>query len=298
MTNKLKMLSMAVLATVAAVTSTQAATATVTSATVLNTVGVQLTVYTQEAPTTNNAKTLISEKVKQSAFNTKALLAALQATMADKGFNTNTAKLVLAQSYTDTNVYVFLQTNTATTNVTTNYSTQTNYAGLTNANGNTIATNVVFTNSTSQYEVVDDKVVYPLTNNDFYFGFDEYAKSGTEKATNGVGINGTGSGTAYGFGYVSVNSPADWTFDVSGFGSGTGVSKNLGTHKAPIFIEIKDFSSAVAGTGSMGGTLVPYYITNVVGTNTIITTNTYLTNATSVLLKGTLTESFWKITTP
>jgi hypothetical protein len=293
MTNKLKMLSMAVLATVAAVTSTQAAT--VTNATVLNTVGVQLTVYTQEAATTNKAKTLITEKVKQSGFNTKALLAALQATMADNGFSTNTAKLVLAQSYADTNVYVFLQTNTSTTNVTTNYSTSTNFAGLTNANGNTIATNVVFTNSMSQYEVVDGKAVYPLTNGDFNFGFDEYAKSGTVKATNGVAINGTGSGTAYGFGYVDVNSPADWTFDVYGFGTGTAVSKNLGTAKAPIFIEIKDFTSAVAGTGSMGGTLVPYYITNVVGTNTIITTNTYVTNATSVLLKGTLTESFWKI---
>ena len=286
------MSSVAALGAVTMLTNVQAVPApvTVTNATVLNSVTAQFTVFSQKlfkiSPTnqsrtiTNHAGTMISGEAEQSALATKGILEALQAVTGDV-FNTNTSKLVEATFYAETNVYtvVFQTTHPATTN----YYISSEWAGLSNEFEATIATNMVFTNVGSQYQVVETATmqVSPLTNNNFTFGFSTYAASVTEKATNGSPIARTTEGTESGLASLSVNAPSNWVFSVSGFGTAIVSSQKLGvdTNKVPLYVDLRDSSSSVYGTGYMGGT-----VTNGVPTNEI-----------PVLLKGTLTETFWKV---
>jgi hypothetical protein len=281
---KLKILSVAALATVAAVTTARAAAAPspVTSATVWNAVTVQYTVFSPESPnylSTNKAKTVITATTQQSALSTPSILEALAATTGDS-FDPHTSKLVTSKSYTDTNVYTVVVTESG--KKTTNYYTDPVFAGLSNVVEVTIATNWVFTNASTQLQVVDSKgVVYPLTNGNVTFSFNAYTANASVKATNGVPITGTTAGTEYGAGAFSVNSPSNWVFSSSGFGTATMSSTKLGvgTNGLPIYVDLRNSSSAVYGSGYMGGTVV----------------NGVPTNETEVLVKGTLTETFWKV---
>jgi hypothetical protein len=284
---KMKMLSLAALGAVAMLTTGQAAPAPapVTNATVLNSVTAQFTVFSQKIfpqnqsrTITNHTGTLITGEAEQGALATKGILEALQAVTGD-GFDANTAKLVEAKFYAETNVYtvVYEFTHPATTN----YFTGSEWAGLSNEFELTIATNMVFTNVGSQLQVVDTTQVYPLTNNNFSFSFSAEVVTATEKATNGSPITGTTAGTESGLASLSVNAPSNWVFSVSGFGTATLSSQKLGvdTNKVPLYVDLRDSSASVYGSGYMGGT-----VTNGVPTNEI-----------PVLLKGTLTETFWKV---
>jgi hypothetical protein len=283
MMTKLKMLSMAALAAIAAsTTSVRAATVTVTNATVWNDITVQFTVFAQASPylSTNKAGTSISAKTTQSAFTTKTLLEAVAADTGD-GFNPATSKLVSAKSYADTNVYTVVDLLT----MRTNYYDLPYFAGLSNEVYLTIATNPVFTNVATQLEVVDAaNNVYPLTNGHFGFTFSSYTLNGSENAVGGVPITGTEKGTAYGIGSLQVDAVTNWVFSSSGYGTATVSPMNLQTSKDPLYVDIRSSSSAVAGAGTMGGTLT----TNIDGVADIPT------NYTIVVVKGTLTESFWK----
>jgi len=291
MITKMKVLHLAVLATLAAsLASARAATtapAAVTNATVLNNISVQLTVFSQANPylSTNKTGTLITAKSGQSAFTTTTLLEAAAADTGDS-FDPATSKLISAKSYMNTNVYTYVTTNGGV--VTTNYTDNTNLlADLLRAKIIPIATNVVFTNSTTQLEVIDAaNKVYPLTNGHFGFNFTAYAANASEQAVGGMPVTGTEAGTASGIGSLTVNSATNWVFgSASGFGTAAFKSENLQTGKNPLYVDIRSSSSAVAGAGYTGGT----YTTNLDGVADI------LTNATVVVVKGTVTESLWKV---
>ncbi|MGO8698962.1 MAG: hypothetical protein ACLQVY_14705 [Limisphaerales bacterium] len=284
MITKVNILSMAVLAAIAAVSTPAPAATPVTAATVLNDVTVTFTTYSQEVPylATNRTGTQITAKTAKGAFNTTTLLQAV-ATDTGYSFNPATSKLVAAKSYTDTNVYTYITTNAGV--VTTNYTDNTNLLTFLSDEGITpIATNIVFTNAGTILEVVDaGGVSYPLTNGHYSFSFNTYTTDGSEKAVGGVQMTGTEAGTVYGAGLLSVNAPSNWVFSVSGFGTGTLISKNLGTGKAPVYVDLRDSGSKVHGVGQM------YYDG---GTVTNIATGL---NYGEVLVTGTLTESSWKV---
>jgi hypothetical protein len=285
MMTKLKVLSIAVLTAIGASSTTaQAATpVTVTNATVWNDITVQFTVFSQASPylSTNKAGTSISAKTTQSAFTTTTLLEAVAADTGD-GFNPATSKLVSAKSYGDTNVYTVVDALSKTTN----YYDNPVFAGMSNEVYVTIATNVVFTNTTTRLEVVDKaNNVYPLTNGHFSFGFSSYTLDGSETAMGGVPITGTEKGTGYGIGSLEVDAVTNWIFTSSGYGTATVSPMNLQTSKDPLYVDVRSSISTVAGAGTMGGTLT----TNVDGVANIPT------NYTVVVVKGTLAESVWKV---
>jgi hypothetical protein len=286
MITKLKLLSMTLLAAIAAsATPARAAAAAtaVTNATVWNDITVAFTVFSQSSPylSTNKAGSLITAKTGQSSFTTKTLLEAVAADTGD-GFDPGTSKLVTAKSYADTNVYTVVDL----LNMTTNYYDLPVFAGMSNEVYVTVATNLVFTNTTSQLEVVDNSGnVYPLTNGHFNFSFTSYSADASEKAVGGVPVTGTETGTSFGIGSLTVSAVTNWVFgSASGFGTATLKPENLQTSKNPLYVDVRNSSSAVAGAGYTGGTLT----TNATG-------GSVPTNYTIVVVKGTLSESFWKV---
>jgi hypothetical protein len=119
--------------------------------------------------------------------------------------------------------------------------------------------------------------------------------NGTEKAkpTNdmGLAIYATETGTIYSTGgSLLLNSPSVWVLNLSGgFATGSRVSLNFGTAKAPIYVDTFDSTANVSGSGYLGGT---EETTNTVSDDT---TNTYqfVSNAIPAIVKGTLTTTYW-----
>ncbi len=283
MTNKLKMLSMAALATVAAVTSSQAATPT--NVTVVSKISVTLTAYPVDTLVTNKTGTVITATDKASAFTTKTLLASIATASGIAIANTNTAALAWTNALVLTNGYLVAYTNSGKGTFLTNFFTGTNYAGLTNIAGVnvnqgvvglTIATNLIYVSVASGYATVIGKAISIVSNVNFsafpiggYGGF-----TGSSKALDGVSIPSATSGSyAISEASLSLNSPSNtWTLAVSGNGgTGSRSVQNLGTAKAPAYLETSDTSVPVVGQGmAVSATSTNYYD-----------------------FKGTVTESFW-----
>jgi hypothetical protein len=289
MIQKLKMLTFAILCSIAASATARAAAAPmVTNATVLNTVSLQFTVLSQKQyppnmnrALTNKAGTLITVAEQQGALSTAGVLGALAAATGDN-FNPKTSRLVLARTYSNTPAYtVVLKT---TVPPTTNVYVSPVFAGLSNAFEVTIATNLAFSVTGTQWEVVDaagNVFVFTNGNGSFNFNFNASIVSGSEQAVGGVPIAGTEAGTEAGMGSFSVNAPSNWVFQANGFGTAVLTPKKLGlgTNGVPVFVDTRSSSSTVAGAGTMGGTVV----------------NGIPTNDIPVLLKGSMIESFWKV---
>jgi len=277
MIKKLKMLSLAAIVAVAAGTTTRAATPT--NVTVLEKLTLSLTTYWEEPYVTNSKQTEITAKVKEGGFNTKTLLAAINAA-GGLSFDTNKSSLAQSNNYVLTNGYVVVFTNSAQTNVYTNIYTGTNFAGLTNVNteGLTIATNLIYYQTGSGWVVVDGAVITPLTNT-LPLGIYVSGAGGTvgsTKAIKGVRIpsslNGSGK---YAYGYVELNTSSNtWSIYVNGYGGSSETTvQNLGTTKAPAYVDTSNQTAPVAGSG----TLV-----------TATSTNNYS-------LKGDVSCMFWKM---
>jgi hypothetical protein len=172
MIKKLKMLSLAVFAAVAAVTTTPAAT-TITN--VIQDITVTFTIYPSNSTAVNSKGTVLTSTVKPAALTTENVLTALEAATGAKF--SSAAKLVLLTQYTDTNIYGYAvtyvlveQTNKHVVEIpsTEVYDSFTNDVyyylynlGLTNTDVENVSTNfttsVVLTNiSTTPIYAVDD----------------------------------------------------------------------------------------------------------------------------------------------
>ena len=278
MIKKLKMFSMAALATVAAVSTAQAATPT--SVTVLNKVGVTLTAYSADTYVTNKAGTEITAKTTPSAFTMKSLLAAISVATRSS-IDTNKASLGYTNTYVLTNGYIVAYTNIGKGTYSTNAVYGTNYAGLTNlaTTGLTIASNMVYAWVAGGWATVVGTTISPNTNLPNYF--DAYAgaygaDNGNEKAFDRVPLLNSRAGTAvisegslHLFGTTNT-----WSLYVSGYGGSSSSSVMiLVTEKAPVYIETSNANVPVYGSG-----------TDISAT----ATNNYT-------FKGTLTDTFWKI---
>lgn len=279
MIKKLKMFSMAALATVAAVSTAQAATPT--NVTVLNKVGVMLTVYSADTYVTNKAGTEITAKTTPSAFTMKSLLAAINVATGSS-IDTNKASLGYTNTYVLTNGYIVAYTNNGKGTYSTNAVYGTNYAGLTNlaTTGLTIASNMVYARVAGGWATVVGTTISPTSTNLPNY-FEAYAGAygagnGNEKAFDGVPLLNSRAGTAViSEGYLDLFGTTNtWSLYVSGYGGSSSSSvMNLGTEKAPVYIETSNANVPVYGSG-----------TDISAT----ATNNYT-------FKGTLTDTFWKI---
>jgi hypothetical protein len=326
MIKKLKILSMAALAAVAAVTTTQAATIT----NVIEDVTVAFTLYPSNSIKANIKDNVLTATVKPASLATKAVLSALEGAIPGANFS-SAAKLVLLTQYHVTNVFTIQYTNFTVlgTNITTNlltfYSDNPVYLESPNFY-DVIATNLVFTNvNTTPIFAVDDRGAITLLTNKtpynptaptvqttlvtnqagyhpifgtaptaLYNGSNDSYLTGTIQAVNGDAIFGTSSGTTYGVSVsLTLDAPADWTLTArSDVGAATVVSKNLGTAKAPVYINYVDGTWNVTGSGFMGGTEASFIDTN----SNPATTNVWVTNAIPFLFKGTASVTFDSIT--
>jgi hypothetical protein len=279
MIKKLKMFSMAALATVAAVSTAQAATPT--NVTVLNKVGVMLTAYSADTYVTNKAGTEITAKTTPSAFTMKSLLAAINVATGSS-IDTNKASLGYTNTYVLTNGYIVAYTNNGKGTYSTNAVYGTNYAGLTNlaTTGLTIASNMVYARVAGGWATVVGTTISPTSTNLPNY-FEAYAGAygagnGNEKAFDGVPLLNSRAGTAViSEGYLDLFGTTNtWSLYVSGYGGSSSSSvMNLGTEKAPVYIETSNANVPVYGSG-----------TDISAT----ATNNYT-------FKGTLTDTFWKI---
>ena len=280
MIKKLKMFSMAALATVAAVSTARAATPT--NVTVLNKVGIMLTAYFADPYVTNKAGTEITAKTTPSAFTMKSLLAAINVATGSS-IDTNKASLGYTNTYVLTNGYILAYTNNGKGTYSTNAVYGTNYAGLTNlaTTGLTIGSNMVYAWVAGGWATVVGTTISPTSTN-LPIYFDAYAGAygagnGNEKATNGVPLLNSHAGTAViSQGYLDLlfGTTNTWSLSVNGYGGSSSSSvMNLGTEKAPVYIETSNANVPVYGYG----------------------TDISATATNSYTFKGTLTDTFWKI---
>jgi hypothetical protein len=276
MTKKLKMFSMAALATVAAVTAQAAATPT--NITVLNKVTVALTASMQGYKTNKAGTVITAGATNQSAFSTKTLLAAINA--AGGPAVAATSSLAYTNSYVLTNGYVVVFTNAANGTLFTNLYTGTNYAGLTNASiptqGLTINTNLVYSPKAGGWAIVTGTTITSVSNVEFFAsGGGAGVSTGNDKALDGVPLQGKSGSYETASGYAELNTSSNtWSFYVSGYGGSASVTAmNLGTAKAPAYITTSDATVPVFGSG----------------------TDTTATSTNTFYLKGTMTDNFWKV---
>jgi hypothetical protein len=364
MTKKLKLFSMAALATVAAV-SVIPASATpltnITSSTIvtnLDTVTVSLQAYQQKTLTTN-AEGVIKATAGSVQISTASVLQSLFLHIPGVTFtHTNaSAKLVKYSIWVGTNFYaysVFTNGSAAAAYTVYSYAFGTNTNAFANdfaffipgeiTNVTSTVSSVIFAQSAGGYGVFDNNALDIITNTGAFAYYDGNSNGpsfsaalggpqdgaaviyygGNSSPFNGSGLvttnvatgnksgffNGlygvytnsdpfTGAyytGTFYGSGGLNVTanttnngSASGWSFDVSGFATGNGSIKNLGTTKNKVNIQASGSVATVAGSGYYGGTVT----TNIVTTQGL-NGQPYLTGATPVIIKGTVTTTFYK----
>jgi len=321
---------MGALVAVAAGTATQAATVSATVTNVIQNISLALTIYPSNTITVGDKKDdVLDSKLKSASLTTKSVLQAITSATGLKV--SSAAKLVLFTTYHVTNVFTVQYTNITesgtnfVTNLVTFTSDNTNYAGLTNFE-RTIATNAVFTNTdmTPILGIDDGGTLLPLTNRTPYNSYDplspttlntnqegysfvfgsgpfgglyngsnDWYFNGTTKASNGAAIFGSSSGTTYGRGIsISLIAPTNLTlYGSASVGSTMVVTKNLGTAKAPVYVNYLDGTWSVSGSGSYLGQLQSSVDTN----TTPSTTNVWVTNSIPFMFKGTVSATLNKI---
>jgi hypothetical protein len=194
--------------------------------------------------------------------------------------DTNKSTLAYTNAYVLTNVYLVATTNSGKGTYSTNFYFATNYAGLTNLAGAglTLSTNLAYNQTTGGWAIVDGTTISGVSNIGTFFGASAYGYGGFDgnmKALDSVSENIYTGSYALAQAYANLNTSSNtWSVNVSGIGGSASASpKNLGTTKAPAYINTSDANVPVAGSGqAVSPTSTNYYT-----------------------FKGTESITFWKV---
>jgi hypothetical protein len=227
MIKKLKMLSLAALATVAAVNTAQALTTNL-----LANVSIQFTVYSQGSPSTNSHTGTVTLKVPTSSVDTKELIAAL-------GTDTNVTKTPFStKAFLAVATPVIVEIITNVSGASTNYTTNL-VAG---------ASSVVVVDGTNVV-VVPPTVISEFTPNATPMFAEVFTKTGAIT-----------SETIYAEATMTVNIPGQWVLSTTGFATVTVDNVMVGKGKAATAIPIYNSDLTLIGSG-IEGTNTPVVIT-------------------------------------